>query len=228
MAVPPAGGRYDSIEEATNKVEDFLKPLLSGSSRHDQHANSILLKDENVQSQIDQNCLASQIVQVKQEQGVAPAAIDGKWVIAHACHLLTGLHEAVCMEQGNQPQGQASYSTALFAGVYGLLDLIILEGVYPSLSAGVVSIPERRAKSILFTKTSLHIPFPKDLGLLESVLYGTLDHLAIASHRGIQPLIKGRVLNDLIAAHADLSFSPNRSASKRHEALTKLQGTLDQ
>lgn len=96
--------------------------------------------------------------------------------------------------------------------VDALLDLLVLEGLYPSLSPGVGVPVERRLKSALKGGLSTR-PLHKASGgrhgdqqLLTDIVESL--HSAFLSRRGLAPSIQQRMSVDLIAAAAELAFSP--------------------
>jgi hypothetical protein len=108
--------------------------------------------------------------------------------------------------------------------VYRLLDLILLEGVYPSLAPGVGIQPERQTRSRLCNK---YAKPPKDLNILIPILYETLNGIAFGEEGGIKSLVRDRVLIELIAALADVAFSPSRDDFTRQTALERLNRLLE-
>lgn len=118
--------------------------------------------------------------------------------------LLLSLHRAVSFEQDLQPQGQA-YDSTLLLGLYKLLDFLVLEGVYPSVPSGVGLLPERRAKSLFYAKhdpTYVPLHGTNQLSLLLTDIFGPiLEDFG----RGVEPLVRHRILSDLITASVCLA-----------------------
>jgi hypothetical protein len=133
------------------------------------------------------------------------------------CTLFRAIHVAVAADESQRSSYTSSVlDTGLVSATYGLLDLLILEGVYPSLAQGVGIQPERRKGSLLcnrLTKPS------KNLDLLGPVIYDTLNQVIFGNEDGVKNVVADRVLIDLIAANADLAFSPARDNSSRKTAL---------
>lgn len=129
-------------------------------------------------------------------------------VIEEAGVLLLSIHKAILADQ-NQSPGRQVYDSTLLNTVYNLLDLLILDGVYPALPVGVGSPLERRTKCLLFRKPDPTYTSPKDLGIIASILNNTLNVIAADVDRGIEPMQRGRVLNDLIAGNAWLAHTQN-------------------
>jgi hypothetical protein len=118
-------------------------------------------------------------------------------VIREACSHLVAIHEAVVADQTKSSRPE-SYDSSLLGAVYNLLDLLILEGVYPSLPAGVGSPEERRAKSLLWRANDLTYS-PIDLGVLPFVLKDALNLVAAKYNVGIEPMQRHNALKELIA-----------------------------
>jgi hypothetical protein len=127
-------------------------------------------------------------------------------VILKGCRLFISIHDAVSADQ-ERPGSKPSYDSNLLGVVYNLLDLLILEGVYPQLPAGIGSPVERRAKSLLYSKPDPVYTPPKSLGVIGFVLKDTLNSIAANFDVGIEPMQRHRVLIDLIAGNAYLAHS---------------------
>ncbi|KLJ10686.1 hypothetical protein EMPG_13940 [Blastomyces silverae] len=95
--------------------------------------------------------------------------------------------------------------------IHGLLDLISLEGIYPALSQGVGIPLQQRVVSVLPTgvvatqaeATSANKPHDERLLLF---IIDTLRPIVCDKHSGIQPIIMGRILADILCATAELAF----------------------
>jgi hypothetical protein len=146
-------------------------------------------------------------------------------VVLDACSHLKAIHNTLTADERH---GKAYTSTVLDTGlvsvVYRLLDLILLEGVYPSLAPGVGIQPERQKRSRLCNK---YAKPQKDLNVLIPILYETLNDIAFGEEGGIKSLVRDRVLIDVIAAHADVAFSPSRDSLARQTALERLNHLLE-
>lgn len=88
--------------------------------------------------------------------------------------------------------------------VYGLLDMVTILGILPSLSPGVAF--SQRPRSVLVPDIPVATP-PNHL-LLTLCVFGFLMVFGDVG-LGIQPLLTQRSLPDLISGLAELSFSPN-------------------
>jgi hypothetical protein len=115
--------------------------------------------------------------------------------------------------------------------IHALLDLISLEGIYPSLSSGIGIPLQQRVISVLpagviAKQTSVPASsVPHDEALLNRIMKVLLG-ITLDDKDSIQPIIRGRILSDIISGTADLAFNPNVVASKSkvyyQEALRKV------
>ncbi|KAL4949990.1 hypothetical protein BDW69DRAFT_187777 [Aspergillus filifer] len=114
--------------------------------------------------------------------------------------------------------------------LHALLDLISLEGIYPSLSTGVGIPLQQRVISVLPAgviaqqTTPVHEE-PQDASLLGRIMAG-LCNILVDPRPSIQPVIRGRILSDLISALSELSYNPKLSdsndKSQTRQMLTKI------
>jgi hypothetical protein len=169
------------VADAVAAVERFLAPAL--------------------QERDSTRSITEKIAFPKSDQSTPrPADTERRQVIQEACVLLKSINEAVTADQ-TDAGSTGAYDSSLLSAVYNLLDLLILEGIYPALPVGVGSPVERRAKSLLFRKPDPSYVPPTDLGVVGLVLADTLDAIASKFEAGIEPMQRHRVLNDLIAAN---------------------------
>ena len=93
-----------------------------------------------------------------------------------------------------------------------LLDLIALEGIYPCLLPGVGVPVERRVKSILnggMVSMASDLASDHDsLGKMQQRIVKCLHSILLGGNHGISIAVRERILVDLIAAEAQLSFAP--------------------
>lgn len=147
-------------------------------------------------------------------------------IIRRALVLLSGIHQAldeVTLSVSALLQDLSKRKT-----VDGLLDLISLEGIYPSLSPGVGIPIERRVRSVLkngvITRPSPSGDGPQRQGqslLVEICL--ALDNI-LEDGNGLASIIQERTLVDLIAGFGELAFSPlaeNKSSKNTHSCRLK-------
>lgn len=95
--------------------------------------------------------------------------------------------------------------------LHALLDLISLEGIYPSLSAGVGIPLQQRVISVLppgviaqQQQKPAHGTL-QDEALLDSIVQ-TLMNIVLDDRPSIQPIVRGRILSDIISAASELAF----------------------
>lgn len=137
-------------------------------------------------------------------------ATDVRQIVDEALSHLQAIHTADIDTDPNAP-----YDASLAGVVYGLLDLVALLGMVPQLSPDVTF--SERPKSVL------HAPLPdlavigEDLSTLFDVVRRVMSILEQYGS-GIQPLLSQRILPDIIAALAHLSYSPETDERTRSEA----------
>ncbi|KAL5115226.1 hypothetical protein ACEQ8H_006900 [Pleosporales sp. CAS-2024a] len=98
----------------------------------------------------------------------------------------------------------APYDASLAGTVYGLLDLIVSSGVLPHLSAGLAF--SQRPRTVLTSVCPT--PSERDLNQLSEVVQELVNVLE-QNGTGVQPLLSQRILPDILAALAELAFSPS-------------------
>ncbi|KAJ5560867.1 hypothetical protein N7535_009064 [Penicillium sp. DV-2018c] len=110
--------------------------------------------------------------------------------------------------------------------LHALLDLISLEGIYPSLSSGV-SIPlQQRVISVLpagvIAKQAPVVAssVPHNQPLLRRIINVLTDVLS-DPRPSIQPVIRGRILSDIISGTVDLALNPNLTDSSDRDVYQK-------
>lgn len=149
--------------------------------------------------------------------------VDRAAVIGTALDILTRIHTAFVSPAEEQDEPEEPEKERLDPNLedakrrrmlHALLDLISLEGIYPSLSSGVGIPLQKRVISVLpagviakpeYTPASTA---PQDATLLHRIM-GVLLSITLDSRPSIQPLIRTRILSDLISGTADLAFNPN-------------------
>lgn len=159
-------------------------------------------------------------------------------VIGRALEILSQIHTAFVTPAGQQDElllegecgDEALEDAKRRRMLHALLDLISLEGIYPSLSSGVGIPLQQRVISVLpagvIAKQASSVPSstPHDEDLLRSIM-GVLLDLALDRRSSIQPVIRGRILSDIISGAADLAFNPNMPAHAQQAKFQK--GFLD-
>jgi hypothetical protein len=156
------------------------------------------------------------------EDGSARADVIGK-----ALGLLSQIHVAfvnpvIDGEQSSQVNAEEEDAALEDAKrrriLHALLDLIALEGIYPSLSLGVGIPLQQRVISVLpagvIAQQNPPPPEkPTDILLLGRILT-ELSVIIFDARPSIQPVITGRILSDIISASSDLGYNPILPASK--------------
>ncbi|PTU24542.1 hypothetical protein P175DRAFT_039537 [Aspergillus ochraceoroseus IBT 24754] len=142
-------------------------------------------------------------------------------VIGKALDLLCQIHVAFVSPVNESNKDLEEYETAENAGLedakrrrilHTLLDLISLEGIYPSLSSGVGIPLQQRVISVLPAgviaqqQAPVH-ETPQDESLLCHILLGLSD-IIFDERPSIQPVIRGRILSDIVSVASDLGYNP--------------------
>ncbi|KAF1994581.1 hypothetical protein P154DRAFT_25846 [Amniculicola lignicola CBS 123094] len=123
-------------------------------------------------------------------------------------------------EQAQDPN--APYDGSLVGVVYGLVDFITSRGILPFLSAGVVF--SQRPQSVLRESSLPPVPSQDD-GFLPKLVEALLPILE-QTGTGVQPLVNQRILPDLVAAIAELAFSPCTSSASHSSFEPRFEKTL--
>jgi hypothetical protein len=149
-------------------------------------------------------------------------------VVSKALDILSAIHNAFVTPVSHQdllqePQTKVEHSDLEDAKrrqmIHALLDLISLEGIYPSLSSGVGIPLQQRVISVLpagviAKQTSVPASsVPHDEALLNQIMK-TILGITLDDKDSIQPIIRGRILSDIISGAADLASNPNVVASE--------------
>lgn len=142
-------------------------------------------------------------------------------ILGTVLEILSRIHAAFVMPADDPSQHIAvkAEDTALEDAkrrrmLHALLDLISLEGIYPSLSSGVGIPLQRRVISVLpagVIARQADIPAsdaPHNMALLHRCMKVLLGIL-LDSRPSIQPVIRGRILSDIISGTADLAYNPH-------------------
>lgn len=144
-------------------------------------------------------------------------------VIGKALEILSRIHTALTTRVEEQHDSQQTAPELEDSNLedakrrrmlHALLDLISLEGIYPSLSSGVGIPLQQRVVSVLpagviatqgdATASSV----PQNAALLHRIM-GVLLTITLDEKPSIQPLIRGRILSDIISGTADIAFNPS-------------------
>ncbi|KAH8425005.1 RTP1/Tango6 family protein [Aspergillus melleus] len=105
--------------------------------------------------------------------------------------------------------------------LHALLDLIAIEGVYPSLSSGVGIPLQQRVISILPAGVIAQDPktaknSSENEPLLDRII-STLSDIVLDARPSIQPVVRGRILSDIISGVAELAFNSQSLEVERKE-----------
>jgi hypothetical protein len=177
-----------SVEVTLEDIEAFFAPAIAGDNRSD----------------------PGYII----EKLAKPRPLDDAFriqCVQRAGRLLQTLHDAVRFEQVSQNQA-GSYDSSLLLGLYKLLDFLALEGIYPSVQSGTGRVFERRTKSLFYTKHDpAYLPL-QGSNQLNLILNHILEPILKDLDIGLEPLIRHRVLSDIIMGYANLSHQEGRGA----------------
>ncbi|KAL8716876.1 MAG: hypothetical protein Q9225_005823 [Loekoesia sp. 1 TL-2023] len=203
---------------ALDEAERFITPVLNASNRRGQSGSiiDILLSQDDIASPNSDDRY-----NIKQR----------KQVIARTLRLIQDLH-ASCNTSSNaldqlEPLARQKGQKVVDA----LLDLLVLEGIYPSLTPGVGVPVECRLKSILkggFSTRPLNEASggrPEDQQLLTDIV-GSIAPISL-SRTGLAPIIRQRICVDLLAAVGELAFSPAFDAQTRQRFATTFKNLMD-
>lgn len=115
--------------------------------------------------------------------------------------------------------------------VNALLDLVVLEGIYPSVSSGVGVPVERRLKSALKGEFTIRSLGETSGGRLEDkrLLIHVVDRLCpiSLSRKGLASSIQHRMSVDLIAAVGELAFSPAWDNDTRRQSAPSFKEIIE-
>lgn len=148
-------------------------------------------------------------------------------VIGKALDILSRIHAAFTAEEDQSQVSPETEDVALEDAkrrriLHALLDLVSLEGIYPSLSTGVGIPLQQRVISVLpagvIAKQS-DAPTsgkPHDELLLNHILL-TLSDIITDTRPSIQPVVRGRILSDIISGSLDLAFNSKSISAERRD-----------
>lgn len=141
-------------------------------------------------------------------------------VIKHTLTLLRRIH-AELSERDSTANALRLERPGERRTIFALLDLLILEGIYPSLSPGVGIPIQRRARSFVVPS---QVPAAvgrvteidtADTELLREIVQDLSDILqptpetAGSGYKGIEGMVRERCLVDLLAGSGELAFNPD-------------------
>ncbi|KAJ5102264.1 hypothetical protein NUU61_004486 [Penicillium alfredii] len=202
-------GSLTKAQEAFDAAHEFLNPILNREEIQKHQAQSLL--------------------EILSRTADGPSVRDGDartTVIGKALDIMTRIHAAFVTPDDQDESQQAetgSQDTAMEDAkrrrmLHALLDLISLEGIYPSLSSGVGIPLQQRMISVLPAGViAKKAPVPaSSVSHDESLLRRIMDVLVgilSDARQSIQPVILGRILSDIISGTADLAFNPTIASS---------------
>ncbi len=152
-------------------------------------------------------------------------------VICKALLLLSNIHHVLCLPSSASSSDEVLRDLKNRRIIDGILDLVSLEGIYPSLSPGVGIPIERRVRSVLqggiVTRTSSAEAGQevKDKGLLIEITE-SLNQIAASRTTGLGPALQERTLVDLVAGLGELAYNPSYGESCSSH-VTTLKTLLD-
>ncbi|OOF99211.1 hypothetical protein ASPCADRAFT_163269 [Aspergillus carbonarius ITEM 5010] len=208
-------GESIRIKEAFNAVSVFLNPVLQRDNvqDHKSRGKSLLeILDETLR---------------EYETGAGSVRRD---VISKALDLLGLVHTAfvtpVNDADSSSQDGQGTEDAALEDAkrrrlLLALVDLISLEGIYPSLSRGLGVPLHHRVFSALPTGVIAQQQHhaqekPEDEFLLEKI-WLALSNIIFDVRPSIQDAIRGRILSDMISAVSDLAYNSTSLSHNKDE-----------
>jgi hypothetical protein len=159
------------------------------------------------------------------ETGKATSEESLRQIISDACAHLIAIDQAVRARRAeDKAENDPALDAALLSVVNPLLDLLVLEGVYPSISPNVGFRNRLKKQSLLYNKDSGEFP---NLNMLQTVLVNTLNAIAFDEDSGFSSQVRSRILTDLIIGNFDLAFSPARDKPSQIASKLRLDHILD-
>ncbi|PWY68453.1 protein required for cell viability [Aspergillus heteromorphus CBS 117.55] len=194
------------IKEAFAEASEFLNPVLQRDEIHKSRGKSLL--EILGEAQCDEN----------EQKGIE---LIRREVIAKALDILSRIHIAFVappndvessIQDGKDTEDAALEDAKRRRMLHALLDLISLEGIYPSLSKGVCIPLQQRVISVLPAgviaqqqQVRAHDQ-PEDELLLGNI-WSALSKVTFDVRPSIQPVVRGRILSDIISAVSDLAYN---------------------
>jgi hypothetical protein len=162
-------------------------------------------------------------------------------VIQRALDLLADIHHAFVdplpdggdgsSDGKSQKQDPALEDAKRRRALHALLDLISVEGIYPSLSQGVGIPLEQRVISVLPAGVvakqpqTAAAPRPQDKSVLRHIL-NVLTVILSDDRPSIQSVILGRILTDIICGAAELAFNSAHLSQDDRDKFHRLLETV--
>ncbi|KAJ5506824.1 hypothetical protein N7453_005781 [Penicillium expansum] len=203
-------GGPQQIREAFDIAKDFLTPVLDREEIQKTQGKSLL----QILSQSSGD-----------DDGAGDEAARPT-VINEALDILTGIHKSFVspdnpydsLQLSGEFEDSPSEDAKRRRMLHALLDLISLEGIYPSLSSGVGIPLQQRVISVLPAGViakqaqAAASSVPHDEPLLRRIIDVLVDVL-FDPRPSLQPIIRGRILSDIISGTSDLACNPNTATS---------------
>ncbi|KAL4898126.1 hypothetical protein BDV59DRAFT_570 [Aspergillus ambiguus] len=205
-------GEPRQVKAAFNAANEFLTPVLQREEIQKARGNSLV------------EILSKDLLNSPENESVRRRLIIERAVeILFRIHLsfVTPVNDATShtVEETEDPALEDAKRRRL---LHALLDLISLEGIYPSQSFGVGIPLQQRVISVLPAgviaqqqQNPAH-DSPQDVSLLDYVLQRVTEIL-LDARPSIQPVIRGRILSDVISGTTDLAFNSKTLSSDRKE-----------
>lgn len=154
-------------------------------------------------------------------------------IVEKSLRLLLDIHEVLSQNETTFGATDKLHNIDHQKIVYGLLDLISLEGIYPLLSPGVGIPIERRVKSVLqgglVTRSCPAVDaLSRQAGrALLSQICRQLYRILNSNGTGLGPSVQERTLVDIIAGWGELAWAPSFQDEHAKDNGRMLQSLLD-
>ncbi|KAI4179677.1 MAG: hypothetical protein LQ348_005356 [Seirophora lacunosa] len=206
------------MNAALDEAERFLAPVLNRTNS-DRHGRSI------VQVLSGHNSVAVESLDAEETD-------KRRWdIIDKALGILGHLHSSCVNTSNGIDQLEPLSNQRGQKVVNALLDLVVLEGIYPSVSSGVGVPVERRLKSALKGEFTIRSLGETSGGRLEDkrLLIHVVDRLCpiSLSRKGLASSIQHRMSVDLIAAVGELAFSPAWDNDTRRQSAPSFKEIIE-
>ncbi|KAL8722937.1 MAG: hypothetical protein Q9181_007390, partial [Wetmoreana brouardii] len=152
-------------------------------------------------------------------------------VIEKALDLIDSVHNAFCITDSSLGQSEPLTSQRNQKILDALIDLVVIEGIYPSLAPDVGVPMERRVKSALKGDLVTKPLSQNRSGQLEDeeLLVTIVRRLyaLVLSQKGLASSIQDRVSVDLIAAASQVAFSRSCDVANKQDGFAALEYLID-
>lgn len=189
------------LREAFDAASSFLNPVLRKEEVQKSCGGSLL------------EILGKDLIDETSDESSTRATVIGKALdILKRIHsaFISPVKEAEFKQSSGESEDPALEDAKRRRLLHALVDLISLEGIYPSLSSGAGIPLQQRVISVLPAGVIAHQPQkpttskPQDEVLLERIMV-VLSDIIWDERPSIQPIIRGRILSDIISAASDLA-----------------------